>query len=77
MGVLVLGNGEGRAVKVFYGMTILATIVIRGGGKLLVVRVLMAIRASRELHFVDRILAGRRVTFVTSDGSMFSLERIL
>ena len=76
MSVLVLGDGEGRAVKILYGMTILATIVIGIGSKLLVMRVLMTIRASRKLHFVDRIFAGRRVTFVASDGSMFSLERI-
>ena len=64
-------------MKVLYGVAILAAILVGRGGELLVVRVLMAIRARRELHFVDGVLAGRRVAFVASDGRMFSLERIM
>src|ERR1700693_2616389 len=48
MGVLVLGNRERRAMKVLYGVAVLAAILVRGGGKLLVVGILMAIRARRE-----------------------------
>ncbi len=76
-GVLVLGNGKRRAMKVLYGMAILATVLVRSGGKLLVVRVPVAIRARRELHFVNGVLAGRRVAFVASDGRMLALERIM
>jgi len=75
--VLVLGNGERRAMKVLYGVAVFAAILVRRGGELFVVRVLMAIRARRELHFVDSVLASRRVAFVASDGRMFPLERIM
>jgi len=77
VGVLVLRNGEGRTMKVFYSVAILATILVGSSGKLLVMRILMAIRASRELHFVECVLAGWRVAFVASDGRMFSLERVM
>ena len=76
-GVLVLGDGERRAMKIFYGVAVLAAILVGRGGELLVMRILMAIRARRELHFVHSVFSGRRVTFVASDGRMFSLERIM
>lgn len=76
-GVFVLGNGESRAMEVLYGVAILATILVGSGGELLVMRVLMAIRASSELHFIECVFAGRRVAFVAGHGSMFSLERIV
>ena len=77
VGVLVLGDRERRAMKVLYRVAVLAAILVGRGGKLLVMRVLMAIRARRELHFVDSVLAGRRVAFVASDGRMFSFQRIM
>jgi len=76
-GVFMLGDGERRAMKILYGVAILAMILVGRGGKLLVMRILMAIHAGRELHLVDRVLAGRRVAFVASDGRMFPLERIM
>lgn len=76
-GVLVLGNGERRTMEVLYGVAILATILVGSGGKLFVMRVLVAIHAGRELHFVESILAGRRVAFVAGDGRVFSVERIV
>jgi len=75
--VLVFGNCECRAMEVLYGVAILATILIGSGGKLLVMRVLVAIRARRELHFVEGLLPGRRVAFVAGDSRVFSLERIV
>ena len=75
-GAVVFGDREGRTMKVLYGMTILATIPVGRVGKLLVVGVLMAVRARRELHFIDRSLPGRDVTFGTSDGGVFTLKRI-
>ena len=76
-GVLVLGDCERRTMKVLYGVAILATVLVGSGGKLLVMRILMTIRAGRELHFVDRIFAGGRVAFVAGDSCMFPLERIV
>ena len=76
-GVLVLGNGEGRAMEILYGMAILATILVGRRGKLLVMRILVTIRTRRELHLVDGVLAGRRVAFVASNGRMFALQRIM
>jgi len=76
-GVLVLCNRERGAMKVLHGVAILATILVGSGGKLLVMRILVAIRAGCELHFVDRIFAGGSVTFVTSYCRMFSFQRIV
>ena len=64
-------------MEVLYGVAILATILVRGGGKLLVMCILVAVRARRKLHFVESILPGRRVAFVAGDGCVFSLERIV
>ena len=50
--VLVLGDGERRAMKVLHGMAILATVQVGSRGELLAMRILMAIRACGELHFV-------------------------
>lgn len=75
--VLVLGNGERRAMKVLNRMAVLAAILVWSGGELFVVRILVAIRARRELHFVHGVLAGRRVAFVASDGRMLSFERVM
>jgi len=75
-GVLVFGNGERRAMKIFYGMAILTTVLIGSGGKLPVMRILMAIRACRELHFIQSIFVGRGMAFVASDGRVFALKWI-
>jgi len=64
-------------MKVLNGVAIFATILVRSCGKLFVMRVLMAIRAGREFHFVNGLLAGGSVTFVTSDSRMFAFERIV
>jgi len=77
MGVFVLGNRESRAMKVLYRMAVLAAILVGGGGKLFVVRVLMAIRAGREFHLVNGIFPRRGMTFIASDGPVFSFERIM
>ena len=76
-GVLVLGDGERRTMKIFHGMAILATILVGSGGKLLVMRILMAIGASCEFYVVDGVFSGRRVALIASDGRMFSFERIV
>lgn len=74
---LVLGDCIGRAVKIFYGVAIFATILVGSGRKLFVVLVLMAIRARREFHFVLRVFSGRSVALVARNSCMFAIERIL
>ena len=76
-GVLMLGNREGRTMEVLYGMAILAAVLIRRGGKLLVMRVLVAVQTGRELHFVQSVFSGGSVAFVASDGRVFPLEWIV
>ncbi len=74
MSLLVLGNRKGGAMKVFYRVAILTTILVGSGGKLFVVFILMAIRARREFHFVLCIFSGRRVAFVAGNGCMLSIS---
>ena len=50
--VLVLCDREGRAMKILYGVAVLAAILIRRGGELLVMRVLVAVQAGCEFYFV-------------------------
>jgi len=75
--VLMLGNRKRRAMEVLYGVAVLAAILVGSCGKLLVMSVLMAIRACREFHLVQSVLAGRRMAFVASDSRMFSFKRIM
>lgn len=77
MSLLVLGDSKGRAVKILYRVAILTTVQVGSGGELFVVFILMAIRARRKLHIVLGIFSGWGVTFVTSYGCMFAVERIL
>jgi hypothetical protein len=74
--VLVHCNREGRTVKVFYGVAVFTTVLIRGGGELLIVRVLVAIGAGRKFHFVNGVFSCRHVAFLASDGCMFPFQRI-
>jgi len=76
-GVVVFGNREGRAMKVLYGMAILATILVGPVGELFVMGVLMAVCARREFHLIDGSLPCRGVTFGASDGGVFCLQRIM
>lgn len=74
---LVLGNREGRTMEVFYGMAVLAAILMRSSRKLLVMRVPVAIRAGRKVHFVHGIFARRGVAFFTGHGGVFAFQRVL
>jgi len=76
MRILMLGNGERGAVKIFNSMAILASVLVGRGGKLLVMGILVAILARPKLHLVDRVFAGGHVTFVATDGNMFSFKRV-
>jgi len=57
LGLLMLRDGEERPMKVAHGMARLAAIVVWRAGELTIVRILVAIRAARELHLVDRLAA--------------------
>ena len=74
--IAMLGNGEERAVKILHGMAVFTAIVIRRAGKLLVVHVLMAVRAVREFHLVNRVLAGREMAFIAFHLCVLAVEGI-
>ena len=72
----VLGNRIRGAVEVLHRVAVFATILIRRRGELVVMRVLMAIRACREFHFINRVLAGRRMALVAGDRGVLALQRV-
>jgi len=53
----MFGDRECGAVPIQNGMTILAFVQIRGGCKLSVMGVLVAVGAGCEFHFIDGVLA--------------------
>ena len=61
-------------MKILYGVAAFAAIIVWRAGKLPVVHVLMAIRAVRELHLVNRVLAGWDVTLVAFHFGVFAFE---
>ncbi len=75
-GGLVLGDGEGGAVKIGDGMARFAAIGVRSSGKLLVVGVFVAIGAGVKLHLVNGVLACRDVTARTYNVQVFAREWI-
>ena len=74
--VFVLRDRERRAIKIFDRVAILAAVPIRRPSELPVVGVLMTVRASRELHLINSVLAGRDMAFPALDRGMLSLQRI-
>ncbi len=75
--VLVLRNCKRRMMKILYGVALFAAILVGRSGELLIVRILVAIRAGREFHFVNRVFARGCVAFFASHSRMFSLQRIV
>jgi len=57
--VAMLGDGKESAVKIAHGVAVLAFVQMRSRGELAVMRVLVTVRAKREFHLVNRVLAGR------------------
>ena len=57
----VLRDGKERTVKIAYGVAILAFVEIGGCRELAVMRILVAVRAKREFHLVNGVLAGRKM----------------
>jgi len=66
-GVAVLGDSERGAMPILDGVTRFAAIVVRGGGKLLIVGIFVAIGAICELHLINRIFAGGDVALGAID----------
>jgi len=63
-GGAVFRDGVGGAVPILDGMAILAAVVVRSRSKLTVVRILVAIGASRKLHFVNGVFACGNMTLI-------------
>jgi hypothetical protein len=75
--VFVLRGRKRGPVEIFYGVAIFATILVRRGGKLIVMGVLMAIHTGGEFDLIQRVFARRRVALVAGHRRMFSFQRIL
>ena len=76
MSFLVLGKRKRGRLITIHGMTTLASIEIRRGGKLSRVPVAMAICAAIEFDFEQRVLAFRNMALRTFQTSVASLQRI-
>lgn len=72
----MLGDREGRAVEIHNGMAVFTPVLVRGGRKLSVVGVFVAIRAGGEFHFVNRVFADGNVTLVAFHFGVLSFQRI-
>ena len=77
LGLLMLGDGKQRAVKIRYRMAALAAIQERLLRKLAVVGVLVAVGAFGKLHFVNRVLARGQMTLVAIYFCVLPFERVL
>ena len=73
---LMLRDSEDRAMKIRDGVACFAAIFIGLGGKLPVVRIFVAIKASRKLHGVPRFPTRGDVTFGAFHFRMHACERI-
>jgi len=74
--VTVLGDSIGRAVPIDDRVAVFAPVLVRCGGKLIVMRVLVAVRAQLELHFVDGVFTGRNMAFRAIYFGVFALQRV-
>jgi hypothetical protein len=76
-GVAMLRDRKSRAMEIQNRMAILATIQIRSGSELTVVRVLMAIGAGREFHLENRVFARRKMALRTFNSDVFAAQGVL
>ncbi len=74
--VAMLRDGEEGPVEVLDRVAALATVLVRRSGELAIVRVLVAIRARSELHFVDGVLSGWNMALRALHTNVLSLQRI-
>lgn len=72
----MLGNGEGSTMKIGDGVARFAAIIVGCGGELIVVRVLVAIGAGRELYVVNGVFACRDVAARTGNAEVLAFQRI-
>ena len=75
--VAMFGDGKSGTVEVQDGVTALAFIQIRRRCKLIVVGILVAIRASREFHLVNRVFPRGQMAFSAFDGDVLTLQRVI
>lgn len=75
-GLAMLGDGESGAVEIGDGVAGFAAIVPGSGGELVVVRILVAIGAGFEFHFIDGVLAGRNMALGAIHLGVLALEGI-
>ncbi len=73
----VFRNGESGAMEINNRMAVLAAIVVWCGGELVVVRVLVAIEACAEFHFVDGVFACGNMALRAFHGDVLALQRIV
>ena len=76
-GVAMLGDSECGSVEVLDRVTAFTFVLIRRRGKLPIVCVLVAIGASRKLHFINRVLACRQMALGAFDGDMLPFQRVI
>jgi hypothetical protein len=63
-------------MKVLYGVAVLAAVLVRRIRELPVVLILMTVQASRELNFIDGVLACGQMALVARNGNVFALQRV-
>lgn len=69
-------QSESCLMEILDGMAAFTFVLIRGSGKLAVMGVLVAVRASREFHFINRVLPCRQVALVTFHFDVLASKRI-
>ena len=74
--LLMLGDGEKRAMKILNRVAILAAIVIGSAGELPIMSVLVAIHAAREFDFIDGFLTRGNVALGAFDRGVLAFQRI-
>src|SRR5271157_1083928 len=75
--VAMFGDRIGCAVPFLDRVAIFTAILERGAGELAVVRILVAVRAECELHFVKRIFACRDVALRAFHINVLAPQRVL
>lgn len=69
-------QGESRLMEIPDGMAAFTFVLIGGTGKLAVMGVLVAVRAGREFHLINRVLPCRLVALVAFHLDVLAFERI-
>ena len=63
----MLQDAEGRAVKIKDRVAFFAPVLVGSRSKLAIVGILVTVRAGRELHLINGVLARRQVAFAALD----------